>query len=801
MIYNKDIFLKELANLPELKDNILSIVFALNPGIDISRKEKFFDNVLPFYKSQTGKERSKIEIVKSESEISIDKWTGRDLRIRNLRLKSVRGIPESDKPFGIDLTDEEGQPQSLIILGSNGAGKSSIYSSLEYCYCQSIGEAQLRTYRRIDEGSEEYKKFLEHFDNGFSRAYCKVQVAEGVMDIQKENIPRNVRRIINPETHFISDHDLYINGQLDYSSSGDHSFHNTIARSLGLEDLLEFEKNLKTFTIYRRVTESRNVTSLEKNNTSLESLIESNNKSIIEKNDRLTKLKSTQEEIPEEKGIKDALQKLNKINSSRILIAINYSTLLDGIKAYRQAYTEFISKRIQSSGFTELQFLNTGLELLKEASDCPFCFESKHDKSHIEFEVKERISKIKSLNEATQELNRTFNQLTESLESTLNQLLLLRSKVSEEITLIENDTTFNELSISENKFIAYLGKILGEDFLAQLSGINENTNYLKDKNKFLFDLIESHSDFIEKDLAVITETISLFPKKRTEIISQVEQILLNKTQGQTITEQVINITKEIEDLNSQIKEARRSIDNNTSEIIRIREQQVFLEKIKSEALEYLKIVHTVLNKEVEKAFAPIKLIVEEILQIFIDRDRRNVDLTISKEPESIDQETGEVLSEVITARVVKKNSESPPQSVNKYLNTFHYRLFLTMVGISIAIASRSKTRINIPLVLDDIFYASDFENRSTIEDFLRKVFVAFNTYTPELKLQLLLFTHDQLIFESAIKAVSENSIDNISFAKLFPYNEAKEEKDYLNLIYKLPKYLPRNIVRNTLTEA
>ncbi len=801
MIYNKDIFLKEIANLPELKDNILSFVFALNPSIDISRKEKFFDNVLPFYKSQSGKERSKIEIVKSESEISIDKWSGRDLRIKNLLLKSVRGIPDSDKPFGIDLTDEKGQPQSLIILGTNGSGKSSIYSSLEYCYCQSIGEAQLRTYRTIDEGSEDYKRFLEHFDNGFSRAYCKVQVADGIMDIQKENIPRNVRRIINPETHFISDYDLYLNGQLDYSSSGDHSFHNTIARSLGLEDLLLFEKNLKTFTIYRRVTESRNVTSLEKNNASLETMIENNNKSIAEKTDRLAKLKSTQEEIPEEKGIKEALQKLIRINSSRISIAVNYSKVLDAAITYRQAYSEFLTKRIQSSGFTELQFLNTGLELLKEADDCPFCFESKHDKNHIESEVKERIKKIKSLNEATQELNRTFNQLTESLESTINQLLLLRSKVSEEISFIGSDTTFNELSISENKFIAYLGKTLGEDFLVQLSGLNENANYLKDKNKFIFDLIDSHFNFIEKDLATIIDTISLFPTERAEIISQVERGLLSKTRGQTITEQVIIITKEIEDLNSQIRDARRSIDTNSAEITRIREQQVFLEKIKIEATEYLKVVHAVLNKEVEKAFAPIKLIVEEILQLFIDRDRRNVDLEISKEPESFDEETGEALSEVITAKVIKKGSESPPQSVNKYLNTFHYRLFLTMVGISIAIASRSKTRINLPLVLDDIFYASDFENRSTIEDFLRKVFVAFNMYTPELKLQLILFTHDQLIFESAIKAVSENSIDNISFAKLFPYNEAKEEENYLNLVYRLPKYLPRNIVRNTLTEA
>ena len=80
----------------------------------------------------------------------------------------------------------------------------------------------------------------------------------------------------------------------------------------------------------------------------------------------------------------------------------------------------------------------------------------------------------------------------------------------------------------------------------------------------------------------------------------------------------------------------------------------------------------------------------------------------------IDEETGEILSEVITAQVKAKNQNIEPQTIGKILNTFHYRLFSTMVGISVAIASRKSTQINMPLVLDDIFYASDFENRATV---------------------------------------------------------------------------------------
>ena len=123
-----------------------------------------------------------------------------------------------------------------------------------------------------------------------------------------------------------------------------------------------------------------------------------------------------------------------------------------------------------------------------------------------------------------------------------------------------------------------------------------------------------------------------------------------------------------------------------------------------------------------------------------------------------------------------------------------------MVGISIAIASRKNTNVNLPLVLDDIFYASDFENRTTVEHFLKYIFKAFKDYTPEMPLQLILFTHDQLIFESAIKVIKDIEETDIAFAKLFPYTEAVETEDYKNLIYKFPDYFPKTIMNSILTE-
>ncbi|MCB0540079.1 MAG: hypothetical protein R2836_08570 [Chitinophagales bacterium] len=62
-------------------------------------------------------------------------------------------------------------------------------------------------------------------------------------------------------------------------------------------------------------------------------------------------------------------------------------------------------------------------------------------------------------------------------------------------------------------------------------------------------------------------------------------------------------------------------------------------------------------------------------------------------------------------------------------------------------------------------------------------------------------THDQLIFESAIKVVKEIEGSDIGFAKLFPYTEADDEGDYKNLIYKFPDYFPTTIMNSILEKV
>jgi len=799
MIKNKETFLKQVALMPELRGNKLSLVFALRPSIDITNKTKFVDNLSTYFIMQKEEDREKINL-DSEKESNVEKWLGKDLRIKKLKLNSVRGFPKSSIPFGIDFTNSLGKPQSMIILGSNGSGKSSIYNSIEYTFCKKIGEAQLRNSRTLNDEDNEFKEYLSHFNNGFSNSLCDIETIDKNLTLQGLNIPLEVRNKINPNTHFISDFDIYHNGQLNFLKGDQGSFHNLIAESLGLSELLKFEKNLNEFIAYRRATESTRINALEKGIKEENQLIENNKKTFEEKKSTLVQLTENQQEQPETNKVQELQKTLAQIKSTNFSFQFDFKLLQSNITEFEQKYKEFISLEVKSGDATQIQFYNLGLELLKEANECPFCNSSKKSISDIQQYANDKIKQIESFNKLNQELTKQQNFVTENLDSLFNNVALHLGKVKQELNNIKPFSEFSELASSENSYITFIESTLAEEFYQLGSSLNNSDKYKLNKNEFLYSYFENQKDYLQIGLSSFTTELSKFAENRNLLIQKIEAQLSQSLQSKTIFEQIVTIKNEIVSLEQLIKNSENKIQNSNSELKTYREQQAVFNAIKDEARIYNNSFHTLLSSQVQQAFAPIKLIVEEVLEKYLQSDNRNVELEIKMKEDEVDSETGEVLSEIITAYIVPKDKSHPPLPVNKYFNTFHYRLFSTMVGVSIAMASRINTKINLPLVLDDIFYASDFENRATVERFIKELFDIFNKYTPNLELQLILFTHDQLIFESAVKATAEMKVKNIAFARLFHHTKAKDKGDMLELAYSMPTYLPYKIMQNTLTK-
>lgn len=791
---NLSIFLKEVANRDELKGNKLAWVVANYPDIDRGDKKRFYESLIRFYPISEDVKLKPFE-VDTESELKEQLiFQNRDYRIKSFTLGNIRGIPKfrDNIPYGVDLSTNK-EINHAIFLGSNGSGKSSIYEALEYLYCQRIGEAELRTSRNnIQTESDYFKKYLSHFDDTFENAFCQVDTIEGVFDIHNKPIfPENFKAKINPDTHFISDFDIYQKGQLDYESSNDKSFHFLIARSLGLEKFLEFNKLINEFVGYRRNTEVTNRDKLEKEQRSLGSNIDKWN---IELKKRIKQIKELDKLNESQKAQIDFSKIIATFENAKNSI---YEPKTDNIRLetvlarFYNTFNKYKEKASSDIKTNEIEFLSLGQDLLKSSSNCPLCENSKSDVNEIGIHITNRLKAIQEISQLRKDVKQFYEEVLSYISEIRSYLINYRSKIK-----IENDSTisipaFNELNQCSVVFSSNLKLFLEEDFLVSINDIILSESSSESSFDKLFELILNNKEFSKTFENKFNTLFISYSKQRRELLEKIGKVIDETKNLSKPQEQRILLNKEKEDFEQQIKIANTRIKVIDKELIEANKKVVLYKSIKDESVLYAKVINQEINNIVNKSFEPIRDIVTKILQDYMRSD--NVALSVEKVPDKYDNETGEVLSEFIAIKLISANGIGI--SPNKYFNTFRFRLFCMMVGISVAIASRNLTKINLPIFLDDVFYASDFEKRNSIISFIENLFKIFDDYS-ELPFQLILFTHDELIFDSILTALSNIDEDNNTFfGKLLPVDQAEKHSSYWELTYRMPNALPEFITK------
>ena len=94
-------------------------------------------------------------------------------------------------------------------------------------------------------------------------------------------------------------------------------------------------------------------------------------------------------------------------------------------------------------------------------------------------------------------------------------------------------------------------------------------------------------------------------------------------------------------------------------------------------------------------------------------------------------------------------------------------------------------------MLDDIFYASDFHNRRNIKHFVKAILTAYKSIFENGKLQLVIFTHDELVFKSITDEIKEFHKNDyrkyFMFHSLLPHKEAAPDSNFeiSNLVFNL----------------
>ncbi|MBK8370035.1 MAG: hypothetical protein IPL20_01405 [Saprospiraceae bacterium] len=504
----------------------------------------------------------------------------------------------------------------------------------------------------------------------------------------------------------------------------------------------------------------------------------------------LSQLQQGEVSTDQTQKVQAVLQLAQQLRNTQFSFEYKHEELLKIATQFSNLYDEFVAVSEKTRGLNQIQFLSEGLKFLHEEQSCPICNSSKLDNDEIKKHLEEKIQRLEQFNKLSAELTRVSNNLTALLTDLSSKIVSLRGKATYDISLTKDKEEFNQLSVSTNEFLSYLNELYSQDIFSKIPTIDASDISVSAKLNHQKEIVRNYSAFISDKLKSHVETIPKFEIKRQGLIDAIEVQAKSKLQVNSREGEIAILKNEIQQLQSQTAAEQKSIEVKKPELISATEVVELYSQIKTDTRKYANEFHRELANEIKGAFEPIQKIVKEILDKYLYIENRPATLKFEMKPESWDEETGEVISEIITAYIEPLDKTQTAQEVNKYFNTFHYRLFCTMVGISIAVASRKSTGINLPLVLDDVFYASDFENRTTIEEFITKLFELFKEFTPDKELQLILFTHDQLIFESIIKATTTKSIKNILFAKLFRHEEAELEGDFKNLVYRLPAYVP-----------
>lgn len=810
-------FRKTLINIAQ-KDSterVVSKVIAFYyPRIVLKDKSTFFDSLMNLLNISDNQDfdfrKLEEDIEANQSIVNPDIYKNKDYRIKKIEISNVRGIPslqESDNiPFGINLIDDE-ICHNAIVLANNGTGKSSLFAGLEMIFANEIGEKKLRT-KKNNLSDSEFLDYLKRFPV-LGKPNCKIETFEGEYTLDNKIFPKDYIEVFNPISHFITEYDIIENGRIDYETSDqklDYSFHNIIAKALGLNEFLDLLAITEQIPNYSRRKELNQQSKLSSEIKTNEETIKNRLALIQSKQIELDELKKGEEIKPNSTNKIEVINELRKTIEESSIKNLDSSKLKNDIEEFQKSFQEYISiSGIQDINI-EKGFLEQGLSLSENKNDCPFCQDSKKTIEEIKRSVKARIDNLKKHEETERKIKLAFRNLSNNLFESLKSLKHLSEILFNQRSILSKQTSLDNLINKEGELMMLLTPHLLDDelfdYLKQFSDKQFPTD--KEFSKLSIFLIDN-KELICEFIPLKIDEINVFIKERAVQIQKVIETLSDSS-DLTINEKIKALEKEIKENKASIPSIEKAIKELELQLKSADLQVQNFKRIKEEIKFFnLKLIEEK-DRIVTSYFKSIKEVVEKIMNDFID-EKESINLVLSLE--KIDRNVeGEIFqTEVIMAKIVQKNGESTTPDI--YFNTFRYKVFCLMICLSIALSTRMRYKVNLPLVMDDLFFASDFISKNSFSIFLQKIIGLFYKYTPDMPLQFILFSHDDLIFRSALDAIDEfnlKSIDidfceenkiNLNKKTLLARMFSLDDKDvpetmddgtkYWNLIYTLPK--------------
>lgn len=819
-------FNKYLFNLVKSNamDNKVAKTLALNyQRLNRNAKDKFFESLMLAYANFSD---SAFDNIKFEDASTSDSdSTKKDYRLKAVRLSNVRGIPKeiNSTKYGFDLF-ENGEIQNAVFLGPNGTGKSSLFNAIEFIYSHEVAEKKLRVKNPDSLNEDDFIEYLEHFNEA---PECEIETPSGKFSLRNRVFKTDEElKTIYPDTHFISDYDIYNKGHLNYLGKNDdtESFHLLIASSLGLQDYLDFTNLLKSVSTYRRSKESNDRKKFIDNRNQLSEEIRKNQEQIAIKTDEIKKLKERNIENVHEDSREKLAVTITSIKPTSFSFPFDKIQFQKVFDTYRNAQEKFIGLSVNPNLQTEAQFLSLGLELINHTENCPLCENSKSTLPDIKKKIEKRISEIKEFEVASKNLEQSIRNIHSVVKDVLTNLQSVGRILKNEFDKITAIPELAQIHKDEKELIELIANetrsLLEVD--EKISNIISSNDVLSKKDEAISKLIKHNESILLIDVANTPNAIEKFADKRHKKLVEIETTLSSSQNVITPKQQIVIFESQIKEHQNTININGQQIKNLEREIEKLTKTIDTITEIKLYAGEFAKILDAEVNKLVARSFEPIKETITTILYDYLKEDNVELKIRLDEKQSSDDPES---IVTTILAEIHRTNTDTGEieiHSPSKYFNTFRFRLFCTMVSVSVVIAARKNSGINLPLVLDDVFYASDYNSKTTFRQFILTILDLFRRFNSEMPLQLILFTHDELVFDSALDAILEfetlktelqptqlmdkqwtTPIEHrTAFARLFSAKEiertaAKSEfGNYWDLTYKIPTQIEHLLNEN-----
>jgi hypothetical protein len=140
-----------------------------------------------------------------------------------------------------------------------------------------------------------------------------------------------------------------------------------------------------------------------------------------------------------------------------------------------------------------------------------------------------------------------------------------------------------------------------------------------------------------------------------------------------------------------------------------------------------------------------------------------------------------ILEEGTIRIVLLVNGQDGPQRISprKFLNTFRFKLYCVALKVCLAYCAKTLNRCNFPMVIDDVFDSSDFEQRNSIHQFIEDLVNQHSELVDaaHFPLQIIFFSQDDLVSEGVYRGI-KNSLgaENVKYDRIFDYADAKENE-------------------------